>query len=201
MRRRLGFFLIIGAAVSLVAVSTAWACGVLATVKLDKSAAAPGSTVAVTGEHYSTNASFSGVSIRLNSRTAAPIGTATPDPSGRINTNVALPTGLSPGWYVVLATQTRLADGVPKSGTPGRSSIRVQGSAAAARHRGGAAITPWSSGKPTGGSGASLAVNAGGSSSSAFLPTLLGVALALGLLGTGVALVARSRTASRELGA
>ncbi len=201
MRRRLGFFLIVGAAVSLVAVSTAWACGVLATVSLDKSVAAPGSTVAVTGEHYGNSGSFGPVALRLNSRSAAPMATTTPDLAGRISANVRIPAGTSPGWYVVLATQSNTTTGVAKSGTPGRSSLRVQGAAASAarhrRHHGGGGIAPWSSSKPTGGSGASLAVNTGHTSSSAFLPTLLGIMLSLGLLGTGLTLVARSRTANR----
>ncbi|MDQ6848681.1 MAG: hypothetical protein M3070_01580 [Actinomycetota bacterium] len=198
MRRRLGFFLISGAAVSLIAVSTAWACGVLATVSLNKAATAPNTSVNVTGEHYSTSATNTPVSIRLNSRNATPLGTATPDGSGRINTNVTIPASTSPGWYVVLATQNNITTGVPKSGTPGRSSLRVSGAAAASArhsHGGGAAVAPWGSSKPTGGAGASLALNAGNSSSggSASLPTLLGIILSLSLLGTGLTLVARSR--------
>lgn len=196
MRRRLGLFLIIGAAVSLIAVSTAWACGVLATLTAP-STAAPGSTVNVTGRNYSSSASFGAVQIRLNSRTATPIGSATVGADTKINTNVTLPAGLSPGWYVVLGTQTNTTTGVPKSGTPGRTSIRVQGAAAASRRHGGAAVTPWSSTTPPGGSGG-LAVKAvGGSGGSAFVPTLLGIFLSLGLLGGGVTLVARSRTANR----
>ena len=205
MKRRLGFFLIVGAAVSLVAVSTAWACGVLATLKANTKTAAPGATVGLSGEHYGSPTSNTAVSIRLNSRTATPIGTATPNSAGVINTNVALPGNLSPGWYVILATQNRTSGGndtgVPKSGTPGRTTLRVQG-AAAARNGGGVAVTPWGPGsKPTGGSGAALAVNAGSSSSSAFLPTLLGIVLSLGLLGTGVTLVARTRASRPQLGA
>ncbi len=199
MKRRLGFFLIIGAAVSLIAVSTAWACGVLATLTAPATAA-PGSTINVTGRNYSPSASFGAVQVRINSRTAAPIGSATAGADTKINTNVALPAGLSPGWYVVLATQANTTTGVPKSGTPGRTSIRIQGAAAAAaRHHSGAAVTPWSSTKPPGGSGGALAVHtaAGSSGGSAFLPTLLGVFLSLGLLGAGLTLVARSRTTNR----
>lgn len=202
MRRRLGFFLIIGAAVSLIAVSTAWACGVLATLTTPATAA-PGSTVNVTGRNYSANASFGAVQIRLNSRTATPIGSATVGGDTKINTNVTLPANLSPGWYVLLGTQANITTGVPKSGTPGRTSIRVQGAAAASRHRnGGAVATPWSSTTPPGGSGGMAVKVVGGSSGSAFVPTLLGIFLSLGLLGGGVTLVARSRTANRpQLGA
>jgi hypothetical protein len=199
MRRRLGFFFIIGAAVSLIAVSTAWACGVLATVTLDKTSAAPGSVVNFTGKNYNSTAAFGPVQLHLNTRTAPALpttpATITPVGSNRISGSFTLPAGLSPGWYAVLATQYNATTGAPKSGTPGRTSIRVQG-AAAAKH-GGTVVTPWgSSSKPTGGSGASLALNSG-SSSSAFLPTLLGIMLSLGLLGTGLTLVARSRSADR----
>ena len=198
MKRRLGLFLIVGAAVSLIAVSTAWACGVLATLTLDKSSAAPGAAVNFTGKNYSGSASFGPVSIRLQTRTGQELTTAAAGSNGRISGSFNLPAGLSPGWYVVLGTQYNTTTGAPKSGTPGRTSIRVQG-ASAARH-GGAVATPWGAPtKPNGGSGGAPAVSTG---SSALLPTLLGIILSLGLLGTGVTLVARSRTANRpQLGA
>ena len=207
MKRRIGVFLIIGAAVSLVAVSTAWACGVLATVSLSSSTAAPGSTLAVTGEHYSSSATFGPVAIRLNSRTATPLATTTPDAAGRIGVttplNVTIPSGTSQGWYVVLATQNNTSNGTPKSGTPGRTSLRVQGASAASRKRhSGVAAAPWGSSKPTGGAGASLVAHTGSSTSTPVLPTLLGIVLSLGLLGTGLTLVVRGRAANRvQLGA
>src|SRR5919202_312625 len=93
--------------------------------------------------------------IRLNSRTATPLATVSPDTAGRISTAVTIPGGTSPGWYVILATQQNASTGVPKSGTPGRTSIRVQGAAAARnRHGGGVAATPGGPRpQPTGGSG------------------------------------------------
>ncbi|MDQ6803550.1 MAG: hypothetical protein M3065_00990 [Actinomycetota bacterium] len=207
MRRRLGFFLIVGAAVSLIAVSTAWACGVLATLKLDQQSAKPGDVVKASGRNYlaansgtppaPTNASA--VEIRLNNRTGPLLATIPPPDGGAFsNQNITIPSGLSPGWYVVLATQFN-SNGTPKSGTPGRTSIKISGVGAASRrrHSGGAVVTPWSSSKPTGGGGAALAVNAGNPSGAGFVPSLLGIMLALGLFGTGLVLVMRSRTAHR----
>jgi len=191
--------LIFGALVPLALAATAWACGVLATVKVDRSVARPGETIRVTGVNYQPNngatpannntPQFTPVQIRWNSRTGAVIGEATPGPSGtensgKIDTTVTVPNNAAPGFYLVVGTQNRLADGTPKSGTPGRTSMRVQGAAA------GAAASPWSS---TPGGGAGVAVD-GGPGGPPLLPTLLGVVLSLGLLGTGLALVGRSRT-------
>ncbi len=187
-RRRLGLTLIFGAGISLAAVSTAWACGVLATLKLNASTAAPGQTLTATGANYSPSPSFSAVSIRWDSRTGAVLKETAPDPSGRINTTFNVPANATAGSHVVMATQTRLSDGTPKSGTPGRTSLQVQGTAASA--------SPWSSSKPSGpgGSGASVVALDGAGSASPTFPTLLGIALSLALLGTGLTLVGRGRT-------
>ncbi|HSA51868.1 MAG TPA: hypothetical protein VLH10_17395 [Yinghuangia sp.] len=138
MKRKIGLFLVFGAALPLVAVSAAWACGVLTTVTLSTKVASPGQTITVTGKNYSSSASASPVAIRLKSRTGDILTTTVPDSANRISATVTLPASLSPGWYVVLATQT--VNGLPKSGTPGRTTIRVQGAQSSA-----AAPGPWSS--------------------------------------------------------
>ena len=181
-RRRLGSLLIFGALVPLAVAATAWGCGVLATVKLDRSAAAPGQTLNVTGINYSNDmTTFTPVQLRWNSRTGPVVGTATPV-GGRINTEIQVPAGTGPGWYVVNGTQSRISDGTPKSGTPGRTTLRVQGAAQGA-------ASPWSS---TPGGGAAVAVD-GGPGGPPLVPTLLGIVLSLGLLGAGLTLVSRSR--------
>ncbi len=183
-RRRVGFLLIFGALVPLAVTATAWACGVLATVKVSSSVANPGQTLTVTGANYSASADFTPVQIRWNSRTGPVVGQATPDPSGRINTTVQVPREAAAGWHAVNGTQHRISDGTPKSGTPGRTTLRVQGAPQ------GAAAAPWSS-SPGGGA----AVPVGGDPGSpALLPTLLGIVPSLGMLGGGLTLVARGRT-------
>ena len=182
-RRRVGFLLIFGALVPLAVAATAWACGVLATLKTDKAVAAPGEVLNVSGINYSSNmADFTPVQIRWNGRTGQQIGQAIPVAT-RISTEVRVPAGVSAGWYSLNATQYRLDDGTPKSGTPGRTTLRVQGAAAAAS-------SPWGSAP---GGGATVAVG-GGPGGPPLVPTLLGVALSLGLLGSGLTLVSRSRT-------
>jgi len=191
MRRRLGFLLIFGAAISLVVASTAWACGVLATLKVSSSSGTPGQQLTATGRNYSAAGNASPVQIRWNSRNGPVLQNATPDTAGNINTTFNVPANASPGWYVVMATQT--VGGVPKSGTPGRTTVRVEGAAAQA--------APWSSSKPAGpgGTGATVALDPAPSGSPAFMPTLLGIVLSLGLLGGGLTLIGRgrSRTATR----
>ena len=121
MKRKIGLFLIFAAALPLAATSIAWACASLATAKLDKTVAAPGEAVTLTGRNYSTAAGASAVTIRLNTRAGRTLGGAiAPDPSGRISSTFNLPADLSPGYYVINVLQFN-ANGTPKSGTPGRA--------------------------------------------------------------------------------
>jgi hypothetical protein len=190
-RRRVGLALIFGAAVPLVIASTAWACGLLATLKVDTKQAAPGASVKVTGVNYSDAANASDVSIRLNSRSGPVLGTTKPAAgSNSIDKTVQLPSNAKPGYHVLLATQSNVQSGTPRAGTPGRTTIRVQG---AARRRSEAPFAPLSSSKPTSPGGATAPASAGGLADPS-VPTLLGIVLSLTLLGTGVTLVARSRT-------
>ena len=182
-RRRVGFLLIFGALIPLAVAATAWACGVLATLKVDRTVAAPGQQLTVTGVNYSSDmTNFTPVQIRWNSRTGQVLGEAIPV-GGRISTQVNVPAGVGAGWYSLNGTQYNVNNGAPKSGTPGRTTLRVQGAAAAA-------ASPWGSAP---GGGAAVAVD-GGPGGPPLVPTLLGVVLSLGLLGSGLTLVSRSRT-------
>jgi len=109
-----------------------------------------------------------------------------PAAGGVLSTTVRLPANVDPGWYVMLATQTQ-ADGVtPASGTPGRTTFRVQVPANAAAAPTG---TAWNapSGPAADGSGS--------------LTLLLAIGLSLAMLAGGWTLVARTgRSASRPLG-
>lgn len=193
MRRRAGFLFIFGAMAPLVVlVSSAWACGVLATLKVAPSSAAPGQTVQVTGVNYgqavpvppATTPTFTPVSIRLDSRTGPVLKTVTPTPTGRIDDTFQVPAGTAGGDHVVLATQNRISDGTPKAGTPGRTLMRVQGAAARSSAPGAA---PWSNSKP-GAPSASVAPVDSGSDSS-----LLAIILSGAMLSIGLALVGRDR--------
>jgi len=194
MRRKFGLSLILGAALPLAVASVAWACGVLATLKLDKRVVAPGQAVNLTGKNYSTAATASQVTIRLKNRKGPVLATTAPGAGGKLDTNVKVPESLSPGWYVVVATQTvknaQTGEETPKAGTPGRTSMRVQG----ASQSSGTAAAPWgSAGNPSGPAGSARPVVDGGSP--APLPTILAVVLSLTMLAGGWALVSRrSRT-------
>jgi hypothetical protein len=185
MRRKTGLGLMMGAVLPLALASVAWACGVLATVKLNTKVASPGQAVTATGKNYSAAAGASAVTLRLKNRSGPLLATTTPDASGRINTQFQLPGNLSPGWYVVLALQNN-ANGTPKSGTPGRTSFRVQG---AARN---AAASPWAASQP------SAPPNDGGGPIGRS-PVLMGLAvlLSLGMLSGGMALAGRRRSRPR----
>lgn len=195
-RRRVGFGLIFGALVPLAVAATAWGCGLLATLNAGTSVANPGQTLTVTGVNYepqngvtATNLepTHTPVQIRWNSRYGPIIKEVTPDGEGKISTTVQVP-DVGSGWYVLNATQFSLNGGLPRRGTPGRTTVRVQGEAGSST-----AASPWSTSKPAGPGGAAVAVD-DSSASPALFPTLLGIVLSLTLLGTGVTLVGRART-------
>jgi len=182
-RRRVGFLLIFGALVPLAVAATAWACGSLATLKSGTSVASPNESITLTGGNYSNDTvNNTPVQIRWNSRTGPVIETAIPNAGGFITTDIQVPANASPDWYVVNATQNKVSDGTPVAGTPGRTTLRVQGAAAGA-------ASPWAS-TPGGGAAVKVGSPPGGT---ALMPALLGVVLSLGLLGTGLTLVSRSR--------
>ena len=189
MRRKVGLFLVFGAVLPLIAASAAWACGVLAVLKLDTKVASPGQAVTATGKNYSAAAGASLVTISLKSRTGQVLATTPADSAGKINQTMFLPQSISPGWYVVIATQFN-ANGTPKSGTPGRTSLRIQGTASRSR----AEASPWAAAPPAGSGGPSSPVAAGdgsGSGSQSVLTMLLAAFASLGMLGLGWALLGR----------
>ncbi len=181
MRRKLGLILVFGAALPLAVASAAWACGVLTTLSLDQKVAAPGSTLTATGRNWSTNATASVVTLRLQSRSGTTLTTVTPTSDRRISKGFTLPASLSPGWYVVLATQFN-ANGSPVAGTPGRTTVRVQGAAAASQVAG----APWSGSQPQG-----PAASAATSGGSGLIALLLAGVLSLTMLASGWKLLGR----------
>lgn len=182
MRRRVGLFLVFGAVLPLAAASVAWACGVLATLTLDKKVAAPGQAITATGKNFSSTGTA--VTIRLKSRSGTVLATTAANAGGKIDATFPVPASISPGWYSVMALQNT-DKGVPKSGTPARTTLRIAGS-----RKQSAVAAPWSSSEPAGPSGQSA------------LPMILAIVLSLSMLAAGWTLVGRrSRTvAGPQLG-
>jgi hypothetical protein len=183
MRRKVGLILVFGAALPLAAASVAWACGVLATLTLDTKVASPGQAVSLTGKNYArTDQGASPVTVRLKSRTGTVLTTVNTT-TGKIADTFTVPASLSPGWYVVVATQNA-ANGTPKSGTPGRTTLRVQGAQQSATTP---VAAPWGSSNPPG--PAAQAASAGGGGS--LLAILFAAALSLSMLAGGWKLLSR----------
>lgn len=189
MRRRAGFLFIFGAMAPLViVVSSAWACGVLATLKAAPSTAAPGQAVSVAGSNYSSDTTtFTPVQVRLDRRDGTVLKDVAMDPGTKKlppGTTFQLPGNTSAGDHVLLATQTKISDGTQKAGTPGRTVVRVQGAAVGSSVP---VASPWSDPKPGGPGGSPVSADAGGFDGSPFLA----IALSLALLSIGVTLVRR----------
>lgn len=109
--------------IPLAVVATAFACANLASAKLNRAAASPGSTVSFMGRNFNSNAAASPVSIRWNGRGGQVLATARPASSGKVSTTFVVP-NVKAGYYVIVATQNG-PNGRPASGTPGRAPLRV----------------------------------------------------------------------------
>lgn len=180
MRRRVGFLFIIFAAIPVaVFASTAWACGALTTLSASKSVVAPNEVIQVTGRNFSNGPAATppgtntAVQIRWASR-SGPILTEAPE-GGTFTKPVRIPASATPGWYVLNGTQFNATTGVPKSGSPARTVLRVQGAAVAS-------TAPWGAATPT----------SGGGPASPDVP-LPGILLSVAMLATGIALVFRDK--------
>ena len=173
MRRRVGFLFICSAAIPIaVFAATAWACGSLTTLSSSPKVAAPDATLTVKGRNWGAVPPNTNVQLRWNSRTGPILKEVTPAEL-LTGTQVSVPGNATPGWYVINATQFNATTGVAKSGSPGRTTVRVQGPRSSS-------TAPWGAAKPTGGPG------------SPDLP-LPGILLSVALLATGLALVARDK--------
>lgn len=187
--------MLVGAMAPLGAAATAWACASLATLKMESKVLKPGQTVAVTGTGFSdTHAGVtpgdSPVALRLKTRKGK-ILQEVDAVSGKIDTSLAMPSTMPPGYYVLLATQSQ-ADGTAKAGTPARYAFRVQGAPVARSATGG----PWSS-APGGPGGSGPAAGEGGVNRGTLL---IGGILTLTLLAAGSVLGGR-RNQKLTLGA
>jgi len=181
MRRKFWVLLGTGAlAVPLIVVATAFACGSLATLKLNRATASPGAKVGAVGGNYNTSPQASPVRLRFNGRNGPVLWEGRPTRTGRITASFTFPK-VRAGAYVILATQTG-PDGRPAAGTPGRAPLRGR----VARRTASSEVVAW----PGGREGAPPAV--GGSP--AGTPVLAGLAvLALGVLGAAAVLLPPTR--------
>jgi len=128
MRRRIGFLLIFGSALSLAVASIAWACGNLTTLNLNTSSAAPGAVVTGEGDNYSNSAGVSNVEVHLGSRDGPVLWSGAPV-ARTVSPTFTIPAGTAPGYYTLVATQYQ-SNGLPVGGAPGRARIQVTGGAA-----------------------------------------------------------------------
>lgn len=175
MRRRVGLVFAGGPLLALVLAATAAGQG--STLQVNVQEPTPGQAITVTGNNFSAAAGNSPVNIRLSSRNGRVLSSPTPNSLGVITATFPVPPDLSPGWYLILATQTTTANNRTRAFTPGRTRIHVRAPGAARGAAGGGRGGP-----PVG---------------------LLALGGALVLIGTGAALaVRRIRTLRRpQLGA
>lgn len=128
-RRKLAVLAVVGiVGVPLSVVATAFACANLAALKLDHAGATPGTQVAFKGRNFNNNAAASAVQLRWNSRTGQILGEARAAAGGKIKGVFTVPQA-SPGWYIVVATQTG-PNGKIAAGTPGRAPLKIRAAAA-----------------------------------------------------------------------
>jgi hypothetical protein len=179
-------------AVPLVVAAAAFACGSLATLKLNRTTATPGAEVSAVGGNYSSSPQASPVQLRFNGRNGTLLWEGRPSSTGRIKATFTFPRART-GAYVILATQTA-PDGRPVPGTPGRAPLSRKASTSkrTSASRAETAITAWPGprdGEPPAPQAAPLS-----------RPLVAGIALlALSVAGAGVAFVA-SPSRRRALG-
>ena len=166
--------------IPLAIVATAFACANLASAKLSRAAASPGTTVSFMGRNFNSNAAASPVSIRWNGRAGQVLATARPSSSGKVSTTFTVP-NVKAGYYIIVATQTG-PNGRPASGTPGRAPLRV-----AARSSSTVVVAP----APTG----------GGTAGPQALPVGLGLSAFMLVGGLMTLAVRRRRSVSTGLAA
>lgn len=110
------------------AASAALACQSLATLSANPRSGPVGTNVTLTGANYSGSSTASNVDIHVDSRSGPIVASTRADASGKINVTFSVPGEMTSGYHTLLATQT--VNGVPKSGTPGRTSFQVTGTSA-----------------------------------------------------------------------
>ena len=123
MRRKVGLFLMVGFVLPLVVAASASGQG--AVLQLSPSTVRAGDSVqASSPSGYSSGTGANDVVIRLSTRRGRALRSVAANPRGGFDTAVPIPANLSPGLYLVLATQTA-ANGRQGFSTPGRAKLQV----------------------------------------------------------------------------
>jgi len=187
--------MMVGAMLPLGAVSTAWACASLATLSMDSKVVTPGEETAVTGRgfsdaHAGSTAGDSLVTLRTKARNGPIVADNVDVTGGRISQKVRMSRDMKPGFYVMIATQTK-QDGTARAGTPARFAFRVRGTPI----QQGAVASPWS-GTPGGPASSASVAGDGGLNGQTLL---VGGILSLTLIAAGSVLVGR-KSPSMTLG-
>lgn len=115
--------------IPLAVVATAFACANLATMKLNRANATPGTQVSFVGRNFNSNAAASPVAVRWNGRSGPVLFEGRPT-AGKLRGTFTVPNA-KPGYYIVVATQTG-PNGRIASGTPGRAPLKIAGSSSSA---------------------------------------------------------------------
>lgn len=129
-QRRLVLGCFVAAALSIIGGSAAFACQTLATLSANPRSGPVGTVVSLSGGNYSGAANASNIDIHLNSRTGPIVASTRAAANGTFSTTFTVPSSMAVGYHTLIATQTR--NGVPVSGTPGRSSFQVTAGTATA---------------------------------------------------------------------
>jgi hypothetical protein len=191
MKRKHGVVVVVALlAIPLAVAATAFACGSLATLKLDRATATAGANVKAVGGNFNSSPRASTVQLRFNGRNGRILWEGRPAASGRLTGTFAVPDA-RPGYYVIVATQTG-PDGRPAAGTPGRAPLRIKRAAASSKSVAAIPAAPFAA--PPGGDSPPPAVTPA---------TVLAVGLAgLALLGGGLGLgrLARHRRRGPHVG-
>jgi hypothetical protein len=150
-RKRVGVLFLVGAVlVPLAIVSTAWACGRLANLRLSADSARAGQEVTGVGLNYNSQPTSSDVTVRLGGRSGPVLWQGRTNAQGTIAPVFTVPRVKS-GYYTIVATQY-LASGAPAAGTPGRDVLRI-GRVKRQKTSSGT-VAPWASpAPPTSGAG------------------------------------------------
>ena len=124
MRRKAGLFVVCGIVLPLASTTSAHAQG--STLQVNVADPTPGQSITVTGNNFTAAAGNSPVTIRLSTRNGTVLSSPTPDSLGQISATFPVPPSLTPGWYLLLATQTTTVNNRHRAFTPGRVRIRVR---------------------------------------------------------------------------
>jgi hypothetical protein len=191
MSRKAGVLAVVAVlAVPLAVAAVAYACGSLATLKLDRATAVAGNDVTARGGNFNTSPRASTIQLRFNGRNGRVLWEGRPLASGRFTATFDAPSARA-GYYVIVATQTG-PDGRPAAGTPGRAPLRIRRAASSRASSGAAPVVP-----------VAAAPGGTGPAPPAVAPaTVAAIALALaGMLGGAVGMGALARRRRRGLDA